>query len=71
MTQGQNDHFDHDKNTIFIIKGSWSKLTDISTILTNFKNKKLWNCGDGHDQISIDHFYHENFGILGYGHSQI
>jgi hypothetical protein len=29
---GQNDHIDHDHNTIFIIK--WLKLTDISTIST-------------------------------------
>ena len=38
----------------------WSKLTDISTIST-----KIWNCRDCHDQIWIDHFDHENFGILG------
>jgi hypothetical protein len=33
---GQNDHFDHDHNTIFIIKWFWSKLTDISTISMSF-----------------------------------
>ena len=46
----------------------WSKLTDISTISTNFKNfnnKEIWNCLDCHDQIWIDHFDHKNFGILG------
>jgi hypothetical protein len=45
----------------------WSKLTDISTISTNFNyfNKTILNCKDCHDQIWIDHFDHENFGILG------
>jgi hypothetical protein len=33
---GQDDHFSHDHNTIFIIK--WSKLTDIATISKNFNN---------------------------------
>jgi hypothetical protein len=28
-------------------------------------NKFSANCADGHDQIWIDHFDHENFGILG------
>jgi hypothetical protein len=27
--------------------------------------EKIWNCRDCHDQIWIDHFDHENFGILG------
>jgi hypothetical protein len=31
---------DHDHNTILIMKWSWSKLTDISTISTNLHNKK-------------------------------
>jgi hypothetical protein len=45
----------------------WTQLTDISTISTkfkNFNNKEIWNCQDCHDQIWIDHFDHENLGIL-------
>jgi hypothetical protein len=26
-----------------------------------FQLLKIWNCGDGHDQIWTDHFDHENF----------
>jgi hypothetical protein len=29
--------------------------------------EKIWNCRDCRDQIWIDHFDHENFGILGMG----
>jgi hypothetical protein len=39
----------------------WSKLTDISTISTNFNNKKIWNYRNFPYQIWIDHFDHENF----------
>jgi hypothetical protein len=30
----------------------WSKLTDISTIFSNFNNKNIWYCSDGQDRIS-------------------
>jgi hypothetical protein len=53
----QNEHFGHDHNAIFIIK--WSKLTDISTISTNFNNLVM-----NHDQIWNDHFNHENAVIM-------
>ena len=43
----------------------WSKLTDLLYNFKNFNNKKIWNCKECHDQIWIDHFDHENFGILG------
>jgi hypothetical protein len=65
---GQDDHFDHDHNTISIIK--WSKLTDadistVSTNFNNFNNKKIWNWRNDHDQSLIDHFDHENFVTMG------
>ena len=43
----------------------WSKLTDISTNFNNSNNKIIWKCKDCNDQVSIDHFDHENFVILG------
>jgi hypothetical protein len=30
-----------------------------------FQHQKIWNCRDGHGQIWIDHFDHENFVIVG------
>jgi hypothetical protein len=43
----------------------WSKLTDIFNNFNKFQQQKILNCKDCHDQIWIDHFYHENFAILG------
>jgi hypothetical protein len=40
MVYGQDDHFDHDHDTILSSNshGKMSKLTNISTISTKFKN---------------------------------
>jgi hypothetical protein len=34
---GQNDHFDRDHNTIFIVK--WSKLTDLNNNFNKFQQQ--------------------------------
>jgi hypothetical protein len=50
---------------IFMVK--WWKLTDISTISTNFHNyhnKKIWNWKDCYDQIWTNHFDHENLVLM-------
>ena len=66
----KNDHFDHDHNTILSSNGH-GQMVKINRYFNNFnksqqfQQQKIWNCRDCHDQIWIDHFDHENFGILG------
>ena len=67
MVDCQNGHFDHDHNALLSSNGH-RQMVKINRSLNNFKNfnnKKIWNCKECHDQIWIDHFDHENFGILG------
>jgi hypothetical protein len=52
---------DHGNNTILSSNGHGQMVK----INRYFNTKKIWNCKDCHDQTWIDHFYHENFVILG------
>jgi hypothetical protein len=67
MVIGRNDHFDHDHNTILSSNGH-GQMVKINRYFNKFQNfqqqQKIGNCRDCHDQIWIDHFDRENFGIL-------
>jgi hypothetical protein len=67
MVNGQNDHFDHDHNTILFLNGHGQmvKINSYFNKFQKFQQQKIWNCRDRHDQIWIDHFDYENFVILG------
>jgi hypothetical protein len=70
MVMVKNDHFDHDHNTILSSNGH-GLMVKINRYFNNFnkfqqfQKQKICNCKDCHDQIWIDHFFHENFVILG------